>query len=210
MSWFGVNFATFVFNPNTYSPTGASSLTFPSFARMTTAALVNIFVVEPSRNNISGRTASFVSTLATPNPFAYISLRPLTIPIAHPGIFFSNSSALAIFSNSAKSGSAPRAAGDNAQQIKSITPITLTIDRMHFPFNQLGLPPIQTCKREPPHYPHPLHLIHGPAHQGTLRRRVIHSPPSAGGRDPLHRRNLSPPRNSGSSHRYPLRRPSFS
>ena len=58
-----------VFKPFTRLPIGSFILILSFSARVSSAAAVNIFVVEPRRKSISGCISAFVSTFATPNAF---------------------------------------------------------------------------------------------------------------------------------------------
>jgi hypothetical protein len=64
---------------------------------------VNIFVVEPSRNSMSGVTCVPVSTFARPKPFEYTMRSPRTTAIAAPGVPVVFSSSRAVRSSSPKS-----------------------------------------------------------------------------------------------------------
>src|SRR6516162_9569245 len=89
---FGVSRAMAGSSPVRTAPIGASSATLPSYARVTSAVAVNIFVVEPRRNNISGRTGAPVSTSATPTLVANTMRSPSTKAMAAPGVRVSCSS----------------------------------------------------------------------------------------------------------------------
>jgi hypothetical protein len=65
-SWLPVTRESLGGSPVTYFPIGALRSILPSAARPHSADAVNILVVEPRRNSISGRTASPVSMFAIP------------------------------------------------------------------------------------------------------------------------------------------------
>ena len=84
-SWCAVRAANFGVRPGMCLPIGSVRLSLPCSASNTTAAAVNIFVVDPSLNSISGRIGSPVSTFATPKPRVYTTRSPDTTAMAAPG-----------------------------------------------------------------------------------------------------------------------------
>src|SRR5215475_10689279 len=148
--------------PFAYLPMGSSSLSLPFSTSVTSAAAVNIFVIEPTRNNISGVTGAPVSMFDTPKPLAKISLSPFTMPTAAPGVFVSLSSAMIDSSNLLKSicvwlavFSWPETTGEtnsnnkaNNEMIRRCCFIILPINRKTH-FETLGLPaPLRWGPRE--------------------------------------------------------------